>query len=422
MSKTMNILQRTINRFRRKSVNPFDGTLMQLFGNSTVNGFTIPTYENIVKYAYKGNDIVYFVVNDIAKNVASIPLIIDDEEIEMLLNNPERGKSYTDWMFQAVVYKLLSGNIYAEVIKVTEEKIKWMNLQMPNHVELIEESSNTMCNVLLGYRISCNMQKEILIDPITGESKSPTAMFHSKFFDPENPNQGLSPLVAGMKGVDPYNEASSLNNAILKNDGAPAGFVKLNMPKDELAPAPTTEQMQVISDKVNNKLGKHNAGRWAVFNWDFSFEKLGQTGAELNFKDTKESLAREIARVFGYPPFLLGFAGGSTFNNVEEARLQLWTNTVLPIAYGIVDDLKMLFSIELGRDVDIQLDTDSLLALQPIIREKRKSAREDFTAGIISLEEARAEGNYPEEINGTIFTPVGRLPLGDIDNAGMDKI
>lgn len=420
----MNIFKRVFGRTEKKSYNPFDGTLMQLFGDQNSDGYTMPTYENILQKAYKGNDIVFFVVNDIAKCVASIPIDFEgDKDIEDLFNNPQRGKSKADWIFQAVVYKLLSGSIFAEVIKVREDKIKWMNLKNPAHIQIVESNTSYDCDVLEGYRILCGQgEKFIKLDPITGKSNSPTTLFHSKFFDPEKPNHGLSPLVAGMRSVDPYNEASALNNQILKNDGSPAGFITLEQGKDAFAPEPDQEQMKDISDKVNSKLGRSNRGRWAVFNWNFKFQKLGQNNSELNVSSNKETTAREIARVFGYPAFLLGFTAGSTFNNVEEAKLSLWTNTIIPIAEGIIDDFRQFFATELGREVQMTLDTSSILALQPIIKSKRNSAREDFNAGIISLEEARAEGNYPEDIDGTIFIPSGKIPLGDIDDAGINEI
>ena len=49
-----------------------------------------------------------------------------------------------------------------------------------------------------------------------------------------------------------------------------------------------------------------------------------------------------------------------------------------------------------------------------------KSGIEDIKEGIITLEESRAEGGYPEEIEGTLFVDPRKIPIDDISSGFMN--
>ena len=69
------------------------------------------------------------------------------------------------------------------------------------------------------------------------------------------------------------------------------------------------------------------------------------------------------------------------------------------------------FFFDPGQNVPL-INKEEMLAIQKIIRDKRAAAREDKNSGIITLEEAREEGGYPEDIEGTLFVPTSQLPVG----------
>jgi len=161
-----------------------------------------------------------------------------------------------------------------------------------------------------------------------------------------------------------------------------------------------------VQTKINDRFAS-NKGKIPVVDWEFEFERIGQTGRELDFSKSDENFARKTALAFGYPPALLGFADGSTFNNMREAKEFLWTNTILPQLRMILCDLSLTLGI-----AEIQANVEGIPALADLMNRKREAAREDFKAGIISVEECRAEGGYPEEVNGVLMQDPSRLPIG----------
>src|SRR3546814_13362682 len=59
----------------------------------------------------------------------------------------------------------------------------------------------------------------------------------------------------------------------------------------------------------------------------------------MDFRELKQSAAREIAMAFGVPPMLLGLPGDATYANYREANRALWRLTVLPLCAKILGAL-----------------------------------------------------------------------------------
>jgi len=219
-------------------------------------------------------------------------------------------------------------------------------------------------------------------------------------------------LSAAMISIEQSNAMAKFNKSVVENNGTPSSLLVMKEPKDKMTPAPSEDQMNKLRASMDEKLGKDRKNSFAVVNWMYDAVRLGMTQQEMDWVNSKQTTAREIALALGFPPFLLGFAEGSTFNNVEEARMSLYENTIIPILKGILDDLSTYLSVIRGKDLSIDIDRDSILALQPRVIARREAARADFQAGIISDTEAREEGNYPEEVDGERFIQSSYVPMG----------
>ena len=58
---------------------------------------------------------------------------------------------------------------------------------------------------------------------------------------------------------------------------------------------------------------------------------MGLTPKDMDFLETRNVAAREIALAFGVPPMLLGIPGDNTYSNYQEANRALYRLTVLPL-------------------------------------------------------------------------------------------
>ncbi len=392
------------------------GRLLQDFPDSAAL-FGSPSYTTISRDGYKLNYVIHKIIDDISRMGSNIPLTIEaSKNIQDLMMMPTPGVPYTKWMKRAIAEKFLDGNAYAGITLIGKT-ITRLDQFRPDRVTIETTTAGGLCERIFRYLHNCGGIREFLVDPDTGVAE----IFHTKFYNPLDENRGLSPVIAAFKSLTQNNEISRIHTATLKNDGAVKGFLNLKKPtKDGLAAAPGKEDMKGIRKEVNDILsGVKNRGKWAIFNWLFEFTRMGQTGAEMDWNKNKELTAREMAIALGYPAELLGFSEGATFNNIAAAQRWLMIHTVIPVLEEILADLSMAIFMHTGEMPVIEPNREEILAIQEIIREKREAAGKDFDRGVITLEETRKEGGYPEKIEGTLFINAGRLPI-NIDGNDFD--
>ena len=53
---------------------------------------------------------------------------------------------------------------------------------------------------------------------------------------------------------------------------------------------------------------------------------------DMDFAESKNGAARDVALAFGVPPMLLGIPGDNTYASFREANLAFWRQTILPLA------------------------------------------------------------------------------------------
>jgi HK97 family phage portal protein len=382
-----------LSGFRRKSIS---SDLRSILVGGNTGAFTPANYRALSRVGFKNNEVVYFIISDIARSAATVNLLeegLSRDTLE-LINRPQQGKPWKVWIFEQMVYRLIGGASYSFIVR-TGNTVTELPIIRPDKIEPLLSTNQGLMDVLISWQLTGGLTGTLPIEDV----------FFSKLLDPLNDWEGWSPLEATRHNVDNRNEIARHYRDVLKNDAAPFGILKAKAPADGLASSLTQEQIDDAQTKINNKFAE-NRGKISVVDWDFAFERIGQTGREMDFTKTDEASARKTALSFGYPPELLGFKDGATFNNRAEAKEFLWTNTIIPHLNHVLCDLSLLIGEDLFPDLQ------GIPALAGLMARKREAARADFQAGIISLEEARIEGGYPEDINGTIFINPNLVPLG----------
>ena len=387
----------------------YSGEPIMNYPESLFNGedsFKKVSYTTASREGFEKNYVVFRAITDIAESASQIPLVFDQPELEELLRRPYYKQGYTTFIQDALKYKLLGGNYYAHAVTVGN-KITYLRTIRPDRVTIETGYRNGLSEQLIEYRWTQGSMKTF---PVDDEMHS--EIFHSKLFNPFEEYCGMSLLQSAMISIDQSNAMSAYNKKVVENNGAPQSLLVMKEPKDKMTPAPSEDQMSQLRRQMDDKLGKNRQNSFAVVNWMYDAVRLGMTQQEMDWVNSKTTTAREIALALGYPPFLLGLAEGSTFNNVAEARMSLYDNTVIPQLKQFLSDLDIYFECVTGKESNTQIDRDNILALQPRVFEKRESARNDFQAGIISDTEARGEGNYPEDADGEFFMPSSQVPKG----------
>lgn len=349
-------------------------------------------YGSQAKEAYKKNVIVYVAVSRIAAAVSDLPyqVFVDAKELTAksdkgiksrglhpvlkLLKQPNPLQTYREFMRWGSTYGLISGNLYMRGNVLSSGKLYEIDLLRPDRVELKVKDGR-----LNSFEYSLESQVfKYPIDPLTLDSD----ILHIKDPNPLDDLYGMSPITAASLGISQNNKLSEWNGSLLDNSARPSGLVSL---KSDGTGGPGLEQEQLddIASRFNQKyFGKENAGKVLFLTGDMEWKTLGMSPKEMDWVLSKSTTARDIALAFGYPPYLLGMAEGSTFNNVSEARLSLYQETVIPLARRILEGLSSFLSRKFGQEIEVKLALDQVEALAPFREGQRKQSREDFSAGI----------------------------------------
>ena len=355
-------------------------------------------YDQLAQEGYMQNAVAYRCVNEIA-NAASrvkINLFRGSQEIDShplldLLNNPSPNYGQVEF-FQAVyAYLLISGNSY--VLQNGPETGEPQELYplRPDRIRIAPASKGnlpTAYNYMLGGKVVETYQ----VDRKTGQSK----VKHIKLFNPLDDYYGLSPIMAASMDIDQHNLSNKHNVALLQNGARPSGAVVFK-PKDETGgdvQLTDSQRSQILNDLNQRFQGPNNAGRPMLLEGDFDWKSMGMSPKDMDFTSLKNFSARDIALVYGVPSQLVGVPDSQTYSNLAEARLALYTETVLPLMDRIQSDMNEWLTPQFGDDLKLHYDIDSI----PAMAEQRRRVFESVTSGvqngILTRNEAREQLGY----------------------------
>ena len=135
----------------------------------------------------------------------------------------------------------------------------------------------------------------------------------------------------------------------------------------------------------------------------------------MDFSNTMANMAKQIASAYGVPLPLID-NDASTFNNIEQAKERLYTDTVIPMMEDFLGALtRWLFPMFNLEGYELRLDLDSIPALEGLRQKKFDRAERMYAAGILSLEESRVLIGYEETPSGSLKAdPTSELPQDDL--------
>lgn len=377
-------------------------------------------YEAYADEGYRQNAIVYRCVNEIANGAACIPFKayqgetqLDQHPILSLLNRPNPMQAGVEY-FQAVYsYLLLSGNNYSIRSDVAGE-VRELYLLRPDRVRV--KPSKTTTPEGYEYVINGKVVKTYDSNPLTGEAE----VKHMKLYNPLDDFYGLSPLMAAAVDIDNHNAINKHNISLLNNGARPSGAIVFKPTSDRGMPIQLSDgQRQQLQDDLDVKFkGPANAGRPLLLEGDFDWREMGLSPKDMDFLQQRNMAAKDIALCFGVPSQLIGIPDSQTYANVQEARLALYEETIIPLAKRIQSDLNEWLSPTYGDDIYIEYDFEAV----PAMVERRRRIYENVTQavreGIISRNEARERlGLEPITGGDDVYIAANLFPLGTTETA-----
>ncbi|EPX81937.1 phage portal protein [Salipiger mucosus] len=335
---------------------------------------------SLTRTGFVGNPVGFRAVKLIAEAAAALPLVLQDTEqryeTHPLLRlvtapNPAQGKAE---LFEALYgHLLLSGDGFVEAVSGDDGRLLELHVLRSDRMHVVPGEDGWP--VAYDYMVNARKHRFDMTGPMP-------PICHIRSFHPQDDHYGLSPVQAAAQAVDVHNSASRWSKGLLDNAARPSGAIvwsggegQMGMNQDQY------ERLQ--AEMETHHQGARNAGRPMLLEGGLDWKPMGFSPSDMEFHQTKEAAAREIAVAFGVPPMLLGIPGEATYANYAEAHRAFYRLTVLPLATRVTAAVGRWLSELAGAAVDLKPDLDQVPALAPErdAQWRRVAEAEFLTAG-----------------------------------------
>ena len=347
-------------------------------------------FAEFVANGYGRNPYVFMVIDKIAQLIANLPLILCDDEEEIieapelmeLLKNPSIQESGAEFIYRVISSYLATGNaIIYETTAIGFGQPSSLECAIVQDVE-IRTDTGTLQGIPVTYDI--NYVGNIPADRVL-HIKRPNILYKSVW--------GLSSLHSGQKIYTASNNTFTAQASIHDNRGA-SGIVSSASADIPMQPK---ERDEVQRQFQINTAGAHNTGINYVSSVPMQYTAIGMNATDLRLLEHNIQSLRDVCSLFGVDSSLFNDPANKTYNNRKEAQKALYTDVVLPLANDVVYEqlTEWLVVGMFGIDGLLKVDTSGIDALQEDRNEQHTRVNADVSAGIITAEEARMI-LYPE--------------------------
>ncbi len=315
---------------------------------------------SLTRTGFQGNPVGFRVVKLIAETAAALPLVLQDgarryETHPMLdlMRRPNAAQGRAEWFEALYGFLLLSGNAYLEAVPGSGALPGEVHVLRSDRMSLVPGADGWP--VAYDYAVGGRVHRFAM-----GEGVAPIC--HIKAFHPQHDHYGFSPMQAAAVAVDVHNSASSWSKALLDNAARPSGAI-VYRGVDGQGALSSDQYERLVSEMESHHQGARNAGRPMLLEGGLDWKPMGFSPSDMEFQQTKEAAAREIAIAFGVPPMLMGIPGDATYANYQEANRAFYRLTVLPLVAKVTAAVAHWLSGFSGDEVELRPDLDQVPAL-----------------------------------------------------------
>ncbi|MGC5042485.1 phage portal protein [Streptomyces albidoflavus] len=197
---------------------------------------------------------------------------------------------------------------------------------------------------------------------------------------PTDPFCGVTPLEAAGLSVELDVKARMYNITFIDNDARPSGIVGIDV--DGL------DQREI--DRIQQRLapGAQHAGETVVVGsgpGGLNYVDTSTRPRDMNYETLAQTAKDEILSAFGVPESIVGNASERTYANADREEWNFWQHTELPhLAL-----LASAFDLDLDDGWSLRFNTSTVEALEFPRRQRREEARQEWNAGLITVDEYR---------------------------------
>jgi HK97 family phage portal protein len=313
---------------------------------------------SLTRSGFLGNPVVFRAVRLIAEAAAALPLIVQDDTqrydhhpVQQLLARPNAAQGRAELLEALFTQMLLTGNGYLEAVGTGD---------LPQEIHVLRSDRMSVVPGPDGWPQGYEYQVEGRKHRFAA-ALNDSPICHVKTFHPQDDHYGFSALQACAAAIDVHNAASRWSKALLDNAARPSGAIVYR--SGDGATLNPDQYDRLVAEMESQHQGARNAGRPMLLEGGLDWKPMGFSPSDMEFQQTKEAAAREIAIAFGVPPMLLGIPGDATYANYQEANRAFYRLTVLPLATRVASVIADWLSDFSGQRIELRPDSDQIAAL-----------------------------------------------------------
>lgn len=337
---------------------------------------------------------------------------VEAHELLDVLHRPNNiyQRSYGQFIKANIMHLELGGETLIEPMSGARGMPRRLYALPPRDVEFIPGRNQPIKEIIVR-GAPRNERYQYHLDPTESE------ILFIKYYNPINPVRGLSPAAAAARSIGVNNEGREWNLKLLQNGAMPSGIVTA---KGSI----TSQQADSLRKKFNQRhAGSKNVGKiMAVDEVEgLDFAPMSLSGKDMMWGKLNRTSALETAIVWGVPPEIIGDSESKTYSNYKEARRAFYLEKVTPLLDFLFGEFNASIVPRFGEDLWLDYDVSGIEVLQDDVEELHNRVREDFEAGLISLNEGRQAIGYEERSGGDVhLVPMNRVPLDTAASGGVE--
>ena len=315
---------------------------------------------SLIKTGFLGNPIGFRAVKVIAEAASALPLVLQDANRRYdlhplldLIRQPNGAQGRAE-LFEAIYgFLLLTGNAYVEAVPGAGNLPGELHVLRSDRMNVVPGADGWP--VAYDYVVGGRTHRFAVSDEFK-------PICHIKNFNPQDDHYGLSAMQAAAVAVDVHGSASAWSKALLDNAARPSGAMVFKG-SDGTGTLTSEQYDRLVGEIEAHHQGARNAGRPMLLEGGLDWKPMGFSPSDMEFHETKQAAAREIAIAYGVPPMLIGIPGDATYANYQEANRAFFRLTVLPLATRVTAALSQWLSGFTGEQIDLKPDLEQVPAL-----------------------------------------------------------
>lgn len=368
-------------------------------------------------------------IDRITREIAAVPPKVWDLDKEKyvehpvleLLNKPNADSTYGEYITKLAAFFLLTGENYnISTGNITRPPLE-IYASNPRYITITPASDGFAGNIQLNRAYGHESYKR---HDVEGRFKYynkalDQEIYQAKTFNPKERGHihGESPLQAVYYELEQYLKSSVHNLSLLLRGATVTGFLKTDQDLSFL----TDDQKERLREQWNNCFsGSENAGRTGIFDKGISYQAIGQTNVDMNFRDLKNDVKDNIYIRLGIPLALVS-SETMTMNNLSTAKVIFYDNAVIPLLKRLFQELTLflMYRYPDSEHKMITFDKGDILALESRRNEQLAVLQK---TGVLTINELRALIDYePLDGGDVLLAPSTEVPIAtDVETGNPD--